>query len=339
MTLLHLPGDKWVLVDCHLPARAARERFYALADKLNVRSLDLLILTHPHIDHYDGMADVIDYFSRDGRSILRFGCGGASFFDVVKAMEGRGRPEEELSEYRRLWRALRRLIDRDQLDYLRLDDNSRPVEFGTHDRSVRLIALSPRAGKVDLSVHRQAGGERPGLAVNELSVVLVLRLALDAHIFQAILTGDSETRQLEAALETWKGWEENPTTNGGFHVAKVPHHGSGNGHCQALVLAKARDSGIAVISVGTKYNLPKRHVIGAYRVGGWRVFSTTTRSGTGKVDLLLSQFARQGKPAAPPSPPATSEQDVLVSWGPLPGLRFSPPGSEIEPRHLGDYPV
>src|SRR5687767_13593105 len=57
--LLRLPGDRWVLVDCYLPhADATRARFFQYLDRLEVRRLDYIFLTHPDSDHYLGMAEL-----------------------------------------------------------------------------------------------------------------------------------------------------------------------------------------------------------------------------------------------------------------------------------------
>ena len=53
--LLHLEGRYWVLIDCYLPKGPIRDSFFELVDRLQIRRLDVLCLTHPHDDHYHGM--------------------------------------------------------------------------------------------------------------------------------------------------------------------------------------------------------------------------------------------------------------------------------------------
>jgi beta-lactamase superfamily II metal-dependent hydrolase len=339
MSLLRLPGEKWVLIDCRLPSRDDQNRFIALVERLNVRRLDLLILTHPHYDHYAGMADVVSYFTRDGRSIGRFGTSGPNSFDVSKMIEARGRPPEEVSEYLRLWRVLIPLIERNELDHVRLDDDVRPVEFEAAGRSVRLIALAPRSSKVALAAFRQLTGDQPVLAVNDLSVVLVLQVSNQDKVFQAIFTADVETDQLERAIRMWHLREENLTPDAAFQVTKVPHHGSGNGHCAALVSARRSGRSVAAISVGTRYRLPKREVVASYQDGGWTVLSTTTtHAAPRKLNPLISQFSRTARTDAM-ADAVMRMQNIIVTWGPTQGVEFSPPEAEIQAGDLAAYPI
>jgi hypothetical protein len=332
MALLRLPGEKWVMIDCHLPSQDDRNRFVALVERLNVRRLDLLILTHPHYDHYAGMAEIVSYFTRDGRSIGRFGTGGPNSFDVSKMIEARGRPSEELTEYLRLWRVLIPLIDRNEVDHVRLDDDVRPVEFEAAGKAVRLIALAPRSSKVALAAYRELAGDSPALTINDLSVVLVLQVANEDKVFQAIFTADVETEQLERAIQTWRRREENLTRDAAFQVTKIPHHGSGNGHCAALVSARQSGRSIAAVSVGTRYRLPKRHVVAAYQKGGWTVLSTTTtHAEPRKATTLISQFSRAARTDAT-ADAVQRTQDIVVTWGPTQGVEFSPAEARFKLR-------
>src|SRR4051794_16708149 len=67
--LVNLPGNKWVLVDCHLPEGRIRKHFFQFIDGLGIKKLDLVCLTHAHRDHFHGMLQVVEHFTKPGKSI------------------------------------------------------------------------------------------------------------------------------------------------------------------------------------------------------------------------------------------------------------------------------
>lgn len=84
--------------------------------------------------------------------------------------------------------------------------------------------------------------------------------------FRALLTGDSETRE----LDHWLRMDSVPRVQ----VLKVAHHGSGNGTTAAWV--QATRPGVAVISVGPRngYGHPASTVVSAWESAGARIYRT-----------------------------------------------------------------
>src|SRR5260370_23187688 len=59
-TLLVTPAGESVLIDCGNPGNRDAERIYEVAAKqAGLKSIDALIITHWHTDHYGGVARLI----------------------------------------------------------------------------------------------------------------------------------------------------------------------------------------------------------------------------------------------------------------------------------------
>jgi beta-lactamase superfamily II metal-dependent hydrolase len=77
--LVRLPHDRTVLIDCCLSkSNGVLPRFLRYLDDLGVTRLDYVFQTHPDVDHFLGMADVLKHFSNSGRSIGTWCDGGVN---------------------------------------------------------------------------------------------------------------------------------------------------------------------------------------------------------------------------------------------------------------------
>lgn len=138
--LLHLPGGHWFLVDCHLTRHDGTfDRFFRFVQARDIRRLEFIVLTHPDIDHFLGMTDVLKYFTSDGRSVGYWCDSGANSQQVRARLPdpAAGRRYAELQE---------------MLDDL---DKRNLVRFYQVDRNHVEIGPAGLAGHVDLVVlHR-----------------------------------------------------------------------------------------------------------------------------------------------------------------------------------------
>src|SRR5256885_85170 len=100
--LLQMPLGKWALIDCHLPSPEALNRFYRYTDDLNISTLDYVVLPHADSDHYRGMAEVLQRFSTNGRSVRFFCDSGANHKHVRLLQEACRLPDADMKEYARL---------------------------------------------------------------------------------------------------------------------------------------------------------------------------------------------------------------------------------------------
>jgi beta-lactamase superfamily II metal-dependent hydrolase len=325
--LLRLAGPRWGLIDCHLESRAAKQKFFAMAEALGIRRLEFIILTHPDFDHYAGMVDIVEHFTRDGREIGLFYDTGMNWVDVTRLMEAKGLPDDEIDEYARLFKT----ITLSTIEPLALHEDHCPITIrGT---PLKLVPIAPPETAVTRPARRALIGEKPGIDVNDLSIVLVLTFAELKRSRKVLLAADAKTETLMQALEIWREHPDNPEKIVGFDAVKVPHHGSGNGHCKEVCSCGPQDcKGTAVISVGNKFRLPKATVLRDFFEANWTVLSTTTRRLLYRPNRLIELF---GRPPAAEIKPA--QHDITLTWTTAESLQWAPPEAEIVSSELGNY--
>jgi beta-lactamase superfamily II metal-dependent hydrolase len=241
--VLHIPGLGWGVVDsCSWrplgqPAKTPPLEYLRL---LSVDSLFFIILTHPHEDHYQGMAEIlrayrgrIRYVSRyhgEGvrelkvylaRQRLTGRSGMASLGEVFTAMEEAkegGAYELRLSEMTQI------------IAHQNLQVGESPI-FG-----VQIVALSPSAesGERYTNLLRQSipnVGERVLPLKDELHNYIASAISLAAGQVRVILGSDLESGATDRM--GWRGVLSNPDRhNLSADLVKVAHHGSRNAHFQ-----------------------------------------------------------------------------------------------------------
>ncbi|GLZ11061.1 competence protein ComEC [Actinomadura sp. NBRC 104425] len=212
----------------------------ACLDRLGVRDVPLLVLTHPHADHVEGFAGV-----RDGRSlhtVLTTPLGTAE--EVLAALgpatrtrcaePGDARPSPARS---RCWAV------------------ARPAVAGQRWQigELTLAVLGPAATGPRLTRNDD------GAAVNNASVVLLAR----RPGFSALLAGDVEPEAQRVLLGVVPP----------VQVLKVPHHGSRKQEPQFLAATHAE---ISIISVGrdNDYGHPSTATMDMLRRLGMRIHRT-----------------------------------------------------------------
>lgn len=177
--------DSAVVVDAG-PEPAAMD---SCLDRLGVRSVELLVITHAHLDHYGGTAGVLS-----GRTVSEVGystAGSGLPPELQGALSGSSAPRRQLTE----------------------------GMTGTAG-AVHWEVLWPReaAGRMPGSAAAGEGDE------NNASAVLLLSVATaDGQPLKILLTGDAETDASAAVLAS------HPILGSGVDVLKVPHHGARNG--------------------------------------------------------------------------------------------------------------
>ncbi|MDK1327858.1 ComEC/Rec2 family competence protein [Arthrobacter sp. zg-Y1143] len=159
-------------------------------DRLGVQSIDLLVITHAHLDHYGGTAGVLS-----GRSVREIGYSTASSTlppELEEALSGSSAPRTRLSE----------------------------GMTGTAGM-VRWEVLWPP--------ETASGRATPGAGEddeNNASAVLLLTVAAadpGRPPLTVLLTGDAQTDAAAAVLAS------HPVLQAGVDVLKVAHHGARNG--------------------------------------------------------------------------------------------------------------
>ena len=331
--LLYLPGNRWILVDCHLTkSDGTYDRFFHFLKVRSVKRLEYIVLTHPDIDHFLGMADVLRHFTSDGRSVGCWCDSGPNSQQVRELLD---------SSSKRCYDDLQKLLDeldvQGKIVFHQVDQNGCEIgPVGFEDR-VYLVPIAPhprdfrRIFRRDVS--KLQSNPQVALAANPLSVVLVLCVHEKGHRFQLLLGADPEADGLATALAVW---EKRATAKGRpptLDAVKVPHHGSLRSHCSQLCLMGGSGKGgkVAVVSAGMRSSLPERLVLADYLNNKWTLLITTTR-GVCKPRNRFAFLVSKN-----PSSFATGNHNIQLSWSANEGVRWKPPEAQVTEADLLSY--
>jgi len=332
--LLRLPGNRWALVDCFLPSRAVRARFFEFVAVHGIERLDYVFQTHPDYDHFFGMTHVLDYFTRDGRS-LGYWCDGGLNGQRVQSLLW----PDSISQkhYARLQRRLDDLDEHDLIRFVELNDRVEPTSAEGHDGRADLFPIGPSARTkrriLRGDLQRLEGDPRARLEANALSVVLVLAVSENDEHWNILLAADAGADELVGALESWEQRAQTIAGSERFDAIKVPHHGSLASHTERLCRAKRADREIrfAVVSAGTRAKLPDRHVLCDYLTEGWTVMLTTRRHAPRRHDRPFTLAQRRELNWL------GTTHDLTLAWRSGKGLSATPPDAVVGLEDLDIY--
>ncbi|OGM17015.1 hypothetical protein A2V61_04265 [Candidatus Woesebacteria bacterium RBG_19FT_COMBO_47_8] len=200
------------------------------------REIELVVLTHPQVDHYGGLIEVFKRYKVD--TFLANGLdSSASSYQVLKNAVG-GNGSRVLSPIEGM--ALR--VGMIYLDILAPNQSLLEAEAPNSPTNILGAFTSKRDP-------------------NDFSVVAILRLGQ----FDALLTGDISPQEIPEILAGGRMRD--------VEYIKVPHHGSKNG--LTLDLLEASTPEMAVISVGkNNYGQPSEEIIRMLKDKGIKVSRT-----------------------------------------------------------------
>ncbi len=298
--LVHLPENRWVLIDCHLPVRdGTRERFFQFLRSKEIERLDLIFQTHPDLDHFHGMIEVLEYFACEGRAVGRYCDGGLTAEAARGLIWSDPLDSSDKTHYGRLEEHLDKF---DDSFFSRIDDEHEPISPKGYKNRIDFIPVGPSAGLNRRITRRDtrkvAENPKAKVEANALSVVLVLSIREGDRVCNVLLTGDADSDSMELALDAWSRKSCETSTRADFDVIKIPHHGSIESRSTRLCKAKRNDREccVAAVSVGERYDvLPDRAVLRDYLNAGWTVMLTTVRRGAARSNRP-GGLADRGRP-------------------------------------------
>jgi competence protein ComEC len=197
------------------------------------RTLDTLVITHPHIDHVRGVPMVLREY-------------------IVKNIVDDGRDGDDL--VKGPLQTLRAYVDEHRVGYRAVTDEALNTRGGLRDAVIDPFVCQG----IDPSVRVLSGGMHvdPGWGTdkygklhfdNDNNHSVVVRV--DFGNASLLVTGDLEERAIAGLLDRYRGtrWLD-------VDVYQVGHHGSHNGTTRALLTAMSPD--LALISMGNE----RRHL-------------------------------------------------------------------------------
>lgn len=332
---LRLPGNRWILIDCHLRSRETQDRFFEFVRANRIERLEYIFQTHPDFDHFCGMIKVLEYFTSEGRSI-GYWCDGGLDASQVRHLVW----DEELSEteYSKLHDRLDELSDAGSVQTVSINDWSRPISPKGFTGRIDLFPVGPPAHLSWTLARRDtkklSADVNAAIEKNALSLVLVLSLSQGDATCNFLLAADAGVTETRDATKTWESRASERDRKKTFHVIKVPHHGSIRSHADDLSSRRASDKSdrVAAISAGTRPGLPDREVLRAYLDGGWITLSTTTRTPRSSRGHLMDIADRSRNREF-----QAERHDISVRWSPKDGLTWEPKEARIGFEDLESY--
>jgi len=332
--LLCLPGSRWILVDCHLTKfDGVYDRFFSFLESRNVKRLEYVILTHPDLDHFLGMSDVLRYFTSENRSV---GCWCDSGPNIQQVREHLAPSSKR--RYDELQRLLDELDKQGKIGFHAIDHNGCEIGPKGYENRVDLIPIAPDPGVLRRNfrrdIERLQSNPRSVPAANPQSVILVVCLQDNGHRFQLLLGADPDAEVLATALDVWEWRATSKNRPKVLDAVKVPHHGSLNSHYPQLCLMGTDDKGgrVAVVSAGMRPRLPERSVLADYLKNKWTLLITTSR-GVRKGRALFSSLISGNRPSSFP----LSCHDIQLTWRATEGLRWEPRDAQVTEPDLMNY--
>ena len=329
--LLRLPGNRWILVDCHLTKNdGTYDRFFGFVKSRKIDRLDLIFLTHPDIDHFLGMEDVLKYFTQSNRSVGTWCDGGPNSHQVraalARTISGR--------RYDSLQRLLDELDAEAKIGFYIINENHSEIGPKGFEGRVDFLPIAPKPRTVRRVFRKQTEGlaKNPGahLEANALSVVLVLCANDGERSFHLLLGAAPDADVLDQAVNVWVKRALDKKRKPTFDAVKVPHHGSMHSHCRRICQMGATASPrIAIVSAGLRRALPAQSVLADYLGDNWITLITTRRDSLprGNRFFEMGSMGRSDIGLA-------GRNDISVCWSAANGITWQPPEAQIVEQDL-----
>lgn len=241
--------------------------------KFGYRNIDFIILTHPHIDHYSGMVELLDYLEKENIIVDRFGHTlhllASDYHRYLNGVEVSTGAKKELERLILMVNALKEKGIIKKIDFI---TDGTAIEITDN---IVLWCLSP--GSDEASLYMKAvdlepikNKTRASQSANHLSTIFKLIVNNKYHL----LTSDSEMPAFERLM---LGRDFEKLMEKELWVCQVPHHGATKNYLPSFWKEIRRvPNPQAVVSAGLHetYKHPHFEVLKGFREHGYNIHST-----------------------------------------------------------------
>ncbi|MDP2366434.1 MAG: hypothetical protein Q8M94_21995, partial [Ignavibacteria bacterium] len=249
----------YIVIDCHNPNKNGESPTLTFLKQKEINELDFVFLTHADRDHFSGMYQLLDYFSKDGRKIGDF---------VIPTLDYRytnpitsRRKEVEINK---LYSLIAELAELDKLTIRQAGFNTIYVE----ENGIKIISLTPFDKNFNQyvrqarkrSIAMSAGKKPSSVDSNLISIILLIQF----NTSKSLLCSDATVNMIEGSLKKWIGNAKEERRDIKFNFIKVSHHGSKYNHSTTLFKEFTQQNySNAAISCGAEW--PHEEVISSLK--------------------------------------------------------------------------
>jgi hypothetical protein len=237
--VVHVPGIGWGIIDsCEFKTK--NEKFIPPLEYLflqNINHISFLILTHPHLDHFSGMDEIIqNYLGKIDRVCLYAGDGVREYasYLINKRIMGFPGATQLAVILKELKNATKKGADRRKLGALTSIIPRQGVSVNGKSFEVEIISLSPLAEDEEryVDILRKAlpklGEKFKNLPDRDHNLIAS---AIRISVGETIIILGSDVEKGRTALSGWRGIVESlDAPDLSVKVLKVAHHGSTNAY-------------------------------------------------------------------------------------------------------------
>lgn len=225
--------------------------------KIQPKEIEIIILSHPHIDHYSGFIELLEYIEKEN---IKIKCFAHTLFGDPKYLNW----AESKSEDRKILEQIITKVE-DFKDNKNIIDNIEwPVQNWNYclDNNYNIKALSPsdsevRTRKAKISYYKKENKFLCSSSSNYLSTILLLTNTHTQKHF--LLTSDAVDTTFERLLKSNAISEDEEI----FGI-QIPHHGSIKSlhgkFWESLAYKLDKEANISA-GLNSKYNLPDYDVV------------------------------------------------------------------------------
>lgn len=265
--IFYVPEVGWGIIDCckyKIKEKWCNPPLDFLKEN-QIKKLAFVILTHPHEDHFSGLAEVMDFFMGSIDTVAYYsGSGLREYINYLAASEALGDPKG-LQKFGNVMKKFKEAEKKGSRRCL-INDTTYLIDKKIHGSSIKVKGLSPSPASIDAyqNIFYEALPKREGELLDP-SLDKYQNLVSSAFLFcindlTFILGGDVENGKTPNT--GWKGICSNFSSELASKVIKVPHHGSKNAFSQETwEHFSNKGKPISIITPYNKSCLPKKEIL------------------------------------------------------------------------------
>ncbi|BBO83480.1 hypothetical protein DSCO28_40460 [Desulfosarcina ovata subsp. sediminis] len=256
--VLYLPGLGWGVIDsCRIKIKkASYNPALEYLKSLNVKKLAFLVLTHPHLDHFEGLESIIDHYMGNIDRICVYAGKGYREYKAYLARKHLVN-EPGIKSFASIVEKINKAKHKDA-NIVQISERTQIIRRNNYNNhEIEMIALSPSEESITKYCQLLYGliptdNQSPIKNISDKDHNLISS-AIWCKIDNLVMIFGSDLEKGSSKYSGWRGVLNNrdcPDLSSSY--VKIPHHGSPNAYSTQIWQSFSNSNN--VISVVTPYN-------------------------------------------------------------------------------------